>query len=139
VEPRGIEGSADLIDRLNDLVLGERMAPPDDLPEGAVPEGVVLRSGRLVPWLGGVLSRLGGPAAAVTLGRTIVINPGVTLTPGLLAHELAHVRQWRQDPLFPIRYSLATLRHGYHNNPYEVEAREFASAPTERRSTGNEA
>jgi hypothetical protein len=46
----------------------------------------------------------------------------------LLAHEMAHVRQWRADPLFPVRYALATLRHGYRDNPYEVEARAVASA-----------
>jgi hypothetical protein len=77
----------------------------------------------MIPWLGGVLSRMKGSAAAVTLRRTIVVHPDVTLTPALLAHELAHVRQWEQDPLFPIRYSMATLRLGYRNNPYEIEAR----------------
>ncbi len=63
----------------------------------------------------------------MTLRRTIVLNPEARITPTLLAHELAHVRQWQKDPLFPIRYSLATIRHGYHNNPYEVEARALAS------------
>jgi hypothetical protein len=82
----------------------------------------------MIPWLGGVLSRMKGSAAAVTLGRTIIVHPDVTLTPSLLAHELAHVRQWEKDPLFPVRYSLATLRMGYRNNPYEVEARDAEAA-----------
>ena len=82
-----------------------------------------LRRGRLVPWIGGRLIRSPRRAAAVTLGRTIVVDPAADLTEQLLRHELAHVRQWREDALFPLRYALATLRHGYRNNPYEVEAR----------------
>lgn len=109
-------------------MLGERVDPPGAADGAQLPPGVVFRSGRLVPWLGGVLARLGGPAAAVTLGRTIVINPEVRLTRPLLAHELTHVRQWERDRLFPLRYSLATIRHGYRDNPYEVEARRVAAA-----------
>lgn len=104
------------------------MPPPAELPPDSVPPGVVLRSGGLVPRIGGLLARLGGPAAAVTLGRNIVVRPGTRLTRSLLEHELVHVEQWRKDPLFPIRYTLATIRHGYWNNPYEVEAR-AAQAP----------
>lgn len=110
-------------------VLGARMAPPEGLAQGAVPPDVTLRQGRLVPWIGGVLAGMRAPAAAVTLGRTIVVRPGVRLTPALLAHELTHVRQWRSDPLFPVRYAAATLRHGYRENPYEVEAREVEASP----------
>ena len=112
------------------LLLGRRIPPPADLPDGLLPEGVTLREGSLIPRIGGLLARMGAPAAAVTLGRTIVVNPGARLSPGLLVHELTHVRQWRADALFPIRYTLATLRHGYTNNPYEVEAR-LAAASSE--------
>jgi hypothetical protein len=111
--------------------LGDPLPVPPELGQGRVPDGVRLVSGRFVPWVGGVLGRLGGAAAAVTLGRTIVVNPRVRLTPSLLAHELEHVRQWRADRLFPLRYTLATLRHGYHENPYEVAARAAARASTE--------
>lgn len=104
------------------------MAPPEELRD-AVPPEVTLRRGGLIPRIGGFLGRMGGSAAAVTLGRTIVVNPGVPLTPSLLAHELAHVRQWQKDPLFPLRYTLATLRHGYWSNPYEVEARQASASP----------
>lgn len=93
-----------------------------------IPRGVVLREGKLIPWLGGVFGKMKGPAAAVTLGRTIVVNPEVRLTPHLLTHELTHVRQWESDRLFPIRYAIATLRHGYNDNPYEVEARTLATS-----------
>lgn len=117
-----------LIEEFHRVWLGEPMAAPPELPENAVPEGVVLRRGRLVPRLGGLLARMRRPAAAVTLGRTIVVHPDVELTPSLLAHELAHVRQWQADPLFPLRYTWQTLRHGYRNNAYEREAREAATS-----------
>ena len=117
-----------MLEPLAKLILGERVPPPPGIRPEDVPPHIVLRRGRLIPWLGGQFARMGRPAAAVTLGRTIVIDPDTVLTPSLLAHELAHVRQWRGDPLFPLRYSLATLRHGYQDNPYEVEARALASA-----------
>lgn len=104
------------------------MTPPAELRD-AVPEGITLRRGRLIPRIGGLLGRMGGSAAAVTLHRTIVVSPDAPLTPSLLAHELTHVRQWKQDPFFPVRYTVATLRHGYRNNPYEVEARVASASP----------
>ena len=108
------------------LLLG---TPADDhaFPQGpSLPRGVTVRRGRLIPRIGGLLLRSRRPAAAVALRRTIIVDPEGHLTPDLLAHELEHVRQWADDPLFPIRYTLATLRHGYRNNPYEVEARAAA-------------
>ena len=108
------------------LLLGR----PDDVPPPSagppLPRGVTVRRGRLVPRIGGLLLRSRRPAAAVALRRTIIVDPEARLTPDLLAHELEHVRQWADDPLFPIRYTLATLRHGYRDNPYEVEARAAA-------------
>jgi hypothetical protein len=65
----------------------------------------------------------------VALRRTIVVHPGVPITRTLLAHELAHVRQWEEDLLFPLRYTLETLRRGYVNNRYERAARAAESAP----------
>lgn len=117
-----------LIDRAASALLGAAVPPPAELPDDALPPGVRLRRGRLIPWLGGRLARSRHPALAVTLRRTIVLDPAARLTPELLEHELTHVRQWLADPLFPIRYTLATLRHGYHDNPYEVEARAAARA-----------
>lgn len=119
-----------MLEALKTLILGHRVSPDSfpELPVGALPAWVVLREGRTIPRLGGILARMERPAAAVTLGRTIVLNPDVRLTPQLLTHELAHVRQWRRDRWFPIRYSLATLRYGYNDNPYEVEARQIATS-----------
>lgn len=89
-----------------------------------LPPGVILRQSRLVPRVAGWLSGMAGPAAAVTLGRTILINPAVRPTDRLVSHELAHVRQWERDPhIFPFRYIASHIRHGYGNNPYEAEAR----------------
>ncbi len=112
-------------------LLGVRVPPPRDLPVDAIPADVTFRSGTLIPRIGGILARMSGPAAAVTLRRTIVVRPGVRLSPDLLAHELVHVRQWRDDPLFPVRYCIATLRYGYHDNPYEVEARVRPASPVQ--------
>ncbi len=117
------------IARSLDMILGPPAALPAGLPEELLPAGVMLRRGRLVPALGGWLSRRGGPAAAVALRRTIVVHPGVPITRTLLAHELAHVRQWEEDLLFPLRYTLETLRRGYVNNRYERAARAAESAP----------
>ena len=89
-----------------------------------LPPGVAVRAASWLPALGGLLARMGGPAAAVTLGRTIVVHPGVPLTPRLLRHELTHVRQWQAHPFsFPVRYAWEFLRHGYEANPFEAEAR----------------
>lgn len=91
---------------------------------GSVPEGVAVRESRWIPVIGGKLSGMRGPAAAVTLGRTIVVHPDVKLTERLVRHELEHVRQWQSYPAtFPVRYVLAHLRHGYTDNPFEVDAR----------------
>jgi hypothetical protein len=105
------------------VILGQSIPPPPAL-ESLVPPGVELRRGRLVPLIGGVLAGMRGSAAAVALRRTIVLRPDVALTRRLLLHELEHVRQWEGDRLFPLRYSVETLRRGYRNNRYEREARE---------------
>jgi hypothetical protein len=89
-----------------------------------LPPAVQLRRSRLVPWIGGRLSGMGRPAAAVALGRTILVHPRARPDHRLLRHELAHVEQWTRWPVtFPFRYIRAHIRHGYRDNPYEVEAR----------------
>lgn len=48
--------------------------------------------------------------------------------PALVLHEYFHVlRQWNTGRLTLLRYVLECLRHGYWNNPFEVEARAFAA------------
>ncbi|MEX1182270.1 MAG: DUF4157 domain-containing protein [Gemmatimonadota bacterium] len=100
-------------------VFGAMVQPPV-----AVPPGITIRTGRWVPALGGLLSGHRQPAAAVTLGRTIVVHPKARLTERLLRHEVAHVEQWRRSPLlFPLQYAMQHLRYGYRDNPFEIEAR----------------
>ncbi len=113
---------------LLDRVLGPVCACPPELPRELLPPGVTIRYGRWIPVLGGWLGNMRGPAAAVTLRRTIIVHPGVRLSRRLLVHELEHVKQWAEDPLFPLRYALQSLRHGYWNNRYEQQAREAEGA-----------
>jgi hypothetical protein len=114
-----------MITRFTRAALGRRESPPCP-----VPPGVAVRRGAWIPALGGRLSGMRGHAAAVTLGRTIVVHPDAPLTERLMRHELAHVRQWQERPLaFPVLYLWKHLRYGYRDNPYEVEAREAELAP----------
>lgn len=121
-----------VVEWLARAIAGRPVPPP---PDAAVPPDVAIRSSALVTTIGGRLSGMKGPAAAVTLGRTILIRPGVVLTSRLLRHELEHVRQWRARPYsFPFRYIRAHIRHGYTDNPYERAAREAeagAGSPAE--------
>lgn len=110
-----------VVDRLLRVLVPSRVDPPPGVP---MPPGVEVRTSRLVPLLGGHLSGMGRPAAAVTLGRTILVHPAVRPGVRLLRHELAHVAQWERHPFtFPFRYAAGHIRYGYRANPYEVEAR----------------
>lgn len=92
--------------------------------DAAIPNDVRVRVGRWIPALGGRLSGMRRSAAAVTLGRTIVVHPDALMDGRLLRHELEHVRQWQRHPLtFPLRYALNHLKYGYRDNPYELAAR----------------
>lgn len=49
--------------------------------------------------------------------------------PALVLHEYFHViRQWRPRRLTRGGYLLECLRHGYRNNRFECEARDFTAA-----------
>ena len=65
----------------------------------------------------------------------IYVMPGFEHDERLLRHERCHLEQIERDGrlLFALKYSWWTIRHGYWNNPYEVEAREAETQlPTER-------
>ncbi|MDQ3945835.1 MAG: DUF4157 domain-containing protein [Actinomycetota bacterium] len=95
-----------------------------------VPEADVARARVIeVPWLA-------PGTAAMTLGRVILLRRGHVADPALLAHELVHVRQWRElgAARFLWRYlgsyargRAAGLGHqrAYEAIPLEVEAREL--------------
>ena len=121
-----------LIAMLADTLVGPPV-PAEELP-GPLPPGVRVRHNRLVPALGGLLARMRGPAAAVTLGRTILVHPRRGLDAALLVHELTHVEQWAADPLFPLKYAAESLRRGYRGNRYEVEAHERERRHRERQN-----
>jgi len=66
---------------------------------------------------------------AMVLGKTIHLS-GVSRDdfmedPGWLAHELCHIRQFREHGFFRFLwlYLKESWRVGYYNNKYEVEAR----------------
>lgn len=89
--------------------------------------------GRLCLRRGGLPPRVGGWAlgratvAAITLRRWVFLAPQVPAHPPLLLHELRHLQQFEASPLFPIQYLWASLRHGYHDNPFEADARDFSA------------
>ena len=68
---------------------------------------------------------LGATMAGLTLGYTIFMRPG-TCTTRLLSHELRHVAQYEAAGSIEafLRAYLAQIVHfGYHDAPYEVDAR----------------
>lgn len=81
---------------------------------------------------GGLPLRIGGwflgqkSVAAITLGTTVFLATAERPSLQLLLHELGHVRQFRRDKTFPIRYLWESIRMGYARNRFETEADQFA-------------
>lgn len=98
-------------------------------------EAAKLCDGR-VPWY------LPARFVAVTRGKCIYLRPGACRTDtveglALLAHELAHVGQYRRGATW-LTFLLSYLRHGYRRSPLEIEARETAER-VQRALTGRAA
>lgn len=72
-----------------------------------------------VPWL------IPSWARAQTWWNVVLVRRGVGLTKRLLAHELAHVLQWRSLGVFGFvsQYARYLVRHGYEGHPLEIAAR----------------
>lgn len=72
-----------------------------------------------VPWLIPTWAR------AQTWWNVILVRRGVGLTKRLLAHELAHVLQWRSLGVvgFVGQYARDLIRRGYRDHPLEMVAR----------------
>ena len=74
--------------------------------------------------------RLHGRAVATTRRGRIYLRGSAAeffANPWLMLHEYCHViRQWEPRRLTVVRYLLECLRHGYWNNRFEIEAREYA-------------
>ncbi|MGV3502348.1 MAG: hypothetical protein ACO1O1_01480 [Adhaeribacter sp.] len=73
---------------------------------------------------------LKAPNVAMVLGKTIHLS-GVSRAAFLankswVAHELCHVRQFQEHGFFRFLglYLLESIRKGYYNNKFEVEARQ---------------
>ena len=66
-------------------------------------------------------------AAAITLWRTVFLEPSVALGEELLLHEFRHVQQFEASVTFPVRYLWESARRGYFANRFEVDARHYAA------------
>ena len=74
-------------------------------------------------------ARLHGAFATTRLRRIYLAGSAEEFfnNPWLMLHEYCHVlRQWQTGSLTVPRYLIECLRHGYWNNRFEVEARQFA-------------
>ena len=73
---------------------------------------------------------MGSGSVAMVLGKTIhlhnISEKDFLNNERLLKHELCHVRQYQQHGFlgFIIKYLWETMRKGYYNNKFEVEARQ---------------
>jgi hypothetical protein len=117
-----------IVSRIVYALLGAPVALPHALTE-RYPE---LREARYR--VGGLPPRVGGwclgvrSVAAITLWRTVWLAPHARMAPALLLHELAHVRQFLTIRTFPALYCYESLRRGYSQNRFELEAEAFAQA-----------
>ncbi|HJR42284.1 MAG TPA: hypothetical protein VJ812_09310 [Gemmatimonadaceae bacterium] len=122
------------LDALMDLFFGREQALPEWLlrqhPELA---DMRLRRGGLPLCVGGwALGR--SSVAAITLWRTVFVANRVSLDAALLLHELRHVHQFQTSATFPLQYLWESVRHGYHRNRFEADARDFAASRLAARS-----
>lgn len=84
----------------------------------------------LLAWL----MRRAGFAGWTSFWRVVYVLPGHEQNARLLRHERKHLEQIERDGrlLFSIRYLYWLARHGYWNNPYEIEARAAELIPPMR-------
>jgi hypothetical protein len=109
------------------LIVGRREEIPADMLE-RFPElrGARYRRGGLPPRIAGwCLGR--ASVSAVTLWATIWLGAEAVADVELLLHESRHVAQFGASKAFPILYLWESLRRGYWNNRFEVDARAYAA------------
>ena len=82
-------------------------------------------------WIARIAARkLGVQRVAIVLGHTIYLHNTTEsefrADENWYRHELCHVWQYEQHGFFffIIKYLWESIRNGYHNNQFEVEARE---------------
>jgi hypothetical protein len=113
-------------------VAGAVVGRPIELPPSLVARYPELaraqwRSGGLPPRVGGWF--LGqASVSAITLWRTIWLARPTGVPEELLLHEIRHVAQFQADPTFAFRYVWESVRRGYRQNKYEVDARAYAAS-----------
>ena len=73
--------------------------------------------------------KLKASTAAIVMGKTIYLHNAtkeeLIANERWFRHELIHVRQFKEFGFigFLVRYLLESLKNGYENNKYEIEAR----------------
>ncbi len=84
-------------------------------------------------WLAKIAAlKLKTDAVAIVFGKTIHLyhtrGDDFLQNKKWLHHELCHVNQFRQHGFigFIVKYLLESIRHGYYNNRFEIEARNAA-------------
>jgi hypothetical protein len=103
-------------------------------PEGLPAETLARHAELRVPRYrrGGLPPRIAGwcigqrSVAAITFWRTIWLGERVVADDELLLHESRHVAQFQASRAFPLLYIWESLRRGYWNNRFEVDARRYA-------------
>lgn len=78
-------------------------------------------SGPILWWL-----RLTGFKGIALFWGVAYVVPGWETKERVIQHELKHLEQMKRDGKlrFAVQYLWWSLRYGYRNNPYEIEARE---------------
>ena len=96
-----------------------------------LPAGIHIKENSLRAKL--AAKKLKTSSVAIVFGKSICLY-GISKkdflnNEALVKHELKHVAQYQQHgfALFLIKYLLEWMKKGYHNNRFEVEAREAES------------
>ena len=81
-------------------------------------------------WLAKIAAKkLGTKSVAMVLGNTIYLHKTTKteflLNEKWLKHELCHIKQFKEHGfiIFLVKYLWESIRKGYYNNRFEVEAR----------------
>ena len=78
--------------------------------------------------------KLHAPNVAIVIGKTIHLyntsKQNFLNNDKWLKHELCHIQQFKKNGFvfFIAKYLWQSIKHGYYNNKYEVEAREAENA-----------
>ncbi len=90
-------------------------------------ENFTIKENSWVAWL--AAKKLKVPAVAIVIGKTIHLHHASKAdflnNSRWVKHELCHIRQFAAHGylLFMLKYVWESILHGYHNNKYEIEAR----------------